>query len=85
MKNETATHSKRYYLFNHIAGSVEDTVQYRDHDGEWTIDFDHARLWPDYDALFLMSTHIKPSLPGKTLVIGEVDVAVNGMFPLVVV
>ena len=51
MKNEDNTHSKRYYLFRHVPGSVEDTVMYRDSTGNWYADFDKANLWANFDFL----------------------------------
>lgn len=89
MKNEDNTHSKRYYLFRHVPGSVEDTVMYRDSTGSWYVNFDKANLWADYNFLMKKAAEIKASENSHGVqhnyCIGQVDIEVNGFFPITVV
>lgn len=89
MKNEVNTRSKRYYLFRHVIGSVEDSVEFRDITGSWSAVFDNAILRSTQDELAdiveASKAVVDPFAPSFTYCIGEVDIEVNGFFPIVVV
>jgi hypothetical protein len=91
MKNEHHSISKRYYIFRHIPATSEDspdTVMFRDPTGSWYKDFDKANLWADHDFVVKKAKELQAQLQRCTatekyiVVIGQVTVEVNGMFPL---
>lgn len=88
MKNEDNTNSRRYYIFSHQPGSEEDTVLYRGATGDWHKDFDKANLWADHAFVTKKAKQLKrdldsqPALGKFNVVIGQVKIEVNGMFPL---
>ncbi len=89
MKNEVNTHSKRYYLFRHVINSVEDSVEFRDTTGSWSAVFDNAILRATQEELIDIASKSKavvdPFAPSYTYCIGQVDIEVNGFFPIVAV
>ena len=89
MKNETHTHSKRYYIFRHVPGSEEETVMYRDTTGSWYATFDKAALWADHDFVVKKAKKLKEVGNSNGVqhayCIGQVDIVINGLFVLEVV
>lgn len=85
MKEHQQTHMhKRYYIYRHVNG---EQVDYRYQIGGFTDDFYQAMLWSDLEfvkkkAEGLAKIKSGPDRydPNKTIVIGCVDVAIDGLF-----
>lgn len=93
MKNEINVNSVRYYIFKHDpTNQTVDTVRYRESTGSWVADFDKAMLWADYDFTLKKAKELLKTLKSKPqiyknhkVVIGQVNIEVNGFYPMVVV
>lgn len=93
MKNDTNVNSVRYYIFRHDpSNQAEDTIMYRDSTGSWYADFNKAMLWADYDFTLKKAKELHMQLMSQPIifknfkvVIGKVNVAVDGFYPMVVV